>query len=187
MMELETKTTKIERDIRKRDRRKIGTSIAAVPVFIYLAFEIPFPISKVGLVLTIFWFLYVIYRLRSVQKYKRPIDLSTSFRQQLSNQKRHLQKQFELISTVLYWYLLPAFVFFCLTIYGFGDPADYGWDNWLAVNVFPFSLAAKWANVGVCIVLYAVIYRSNINSSRKNLTPLIEEIERVEEQLDQSV
>lgn len=185
MMDLENKTTKIERVIRRRDRTEIGTAIFAIPMFALFAYEIPFPISKVGIILSMFWFGYVIYRLKSVQKYKRPADLSSSFKEQLENQKFHLQKQFHLLNTILYWYLIPPFVFFSITIYGFGDPADYGWSNWVANQIFPLSLTAKIANIVVCVLLYAAIYWMNISACRKTLSPVIKEIERVQSQLNQ--
>lgn len=183
MMDLERKMNTIDREIRRRDRREIGTSAVAIPLFGFLAYEIPFPLSKVGIVLSMVWFAFVIYKLKSVQKYKRPIDCAMSFQEQLNVQKLHLKKQFDMINSILYWYLIPPFIFFTLTIIGFGDPSDYNWSSWLANKVFPFSLGEKIANVVICVLLYAAILWMNKNSAKTNLKPLIEEIDRVQAQL----
>ena len=182
MIDLNTKMDRIEKDIRKRDRREISASVLGILMFGYFAFAIPFIITKVASVLGMIWFVYVIYKLRNVKKHKLPINLSLSFREQLENQKNYMLQEAKLLDTVLYWYVLPPFVINVIFIMGLGEPIDLGWTHKLT-EVLPFTLKSKLTVLAFIAVFYAFIVWLNKRAVKKEFNPFIEKINHVLEQL----
>ncbi len=121
---LNGKMNRIEKSIRRRDITETTVAILMIPVFGYFAYEIPFPLTKVGSILIIIWLGYLIFKLRDVKKHKPRVDLTLSFREQLENQKAYMLQQARLLDTVLYWYLLPPFIANAILVLGLGNPAE---------------------------------------------------------------
>jgi hypothetical protein len=143
LVDLNKKMNQIEKDIKKRDRREIIASIIGIIMATYLAYVVPFPISKVACLLSITWFGYVIYKLRSTKNSAIPEDLTLPFRRQLEDQKANMQQQAQLLDTVLYWYVLPPYLVNVIFILGWGDPAAIGWDHFLAGIFSSLTLTGK--------------------------------------------
>ena len=183
MIDLNRKLNEIERNIRSRDRRESGAAIVGVLIFAYFGYVIPFPITKIACILAIAWSVYVIYKLKSVQKYKRPVDISLSFREQLENQRIHISQQVKLLNSVLYWYVLPPFIMNIIFIMGLGDPQEYDWAPRL-VHLIPVTLKAKLSMLGFIAAFNVFIVWLNKYTVRKTLKPLIKDIERVQHQLE---
>jgi len=183
LIALEGKMTRMEKTIRKRDLVETTTALLMIPVFGYFAYEIPFMVSKIGCILSMIWFGYVIFKLRDVKKHKLPVDLSLSFREQLENQKAYFLQEAKLIDDVFYWYLLPPFVAHAIVILGLGDPTRYGWSNPMVNEILPISLTYKVAYLAFAAVLYAGILWINKRTVRNVYQPLIKEIEKVQQQL----
>ena len=66
--ELNAKMSRIQKVIKKRDIREISASVIGILIFIYLFYEIPFPINKLACIMSIIWFAYVILKLRKSKK-----------------------------------------------------------------------------------------------------------------------
>jgi hypothetical protein len=184
MIDLKNKINRMEKSIRNRDRVEITTAILMIPVFGYFAYEIPFVITKVGCILTMIWFGYLIYKLKDVKKHKLPINLALSFCEQLANQKAYLIQEARLIDNVFYWYLLPPFVAHVIVILGLGYPVEYGWSNIIANEILPIPLMNKIVYLIFVAVLYAGILWLNKRAVKKDIKPVIKEIERVQQQLE---
>ncbi|MEQ9404912.1 MAG: hypothetical protein RIM99_15075 [Cyclobacteriaceae bacterium] len=182
--ELNTKMKSIERSIRRRDRREISASVIGIILHIWLAIEIPFLVSRLACILAVFWFGYVIYKLRNVQKKKANVDMSQSFSDQLKSQRDHMKDQEKLLSTVLYWYIIPPFVVNIIFFMGLGDPADYNWSNAIVDQLLPMTLVEKWRTLGFVAVFYALIVWMNKRAVKKTLKPVISQIENVQQQLE---
>jgi len=184
LIDLKGKMNRIEKSIRRRDKVEITVAILMIPIFGYFVYEIPFPLTKIGSILTIIWFVYLIFKLRDVKKHKPPVDLTLSFRKQLENQKAYMLQQARLLDTVLYWYLLPPLVANAILVLGLGDPAEYAWTNSLANKILPIPLMSKIVYLVFVAVLYAGILWINKRTVNKTFKPVIKEIERVQHQLE---
>ena len=184
MIDLNRKMNRFEKAIRFRDMREIGASILGIFLFGYFTYEIPFVLTKAASFFGMIWFAYVIYRFRAARKQKHPSNLSSTFREQLQNQKEYLLQQARLLDTVFYWYLLPPFIINVLFVIGLGDPKDYGWSNIIANNLLPISLFSKIGYLLFIAVLYAGILWLNKRTVKKDLKPVINDIERVLQQLE---
>jgi len=184
LIDLKNKMSRIERYIRIRDILEITTAILFIPIFGYLAYEIPFVVTKIGCILLMIWFGYLIFKFRDVKKHKLPIDLALSFREQLANQKAYLLQEARLIDTILYWFLLPTLVAYSILVLGLGDPWEYGWSNILANKILPIPLINKIVYLIFCAVIFAGILWKNKRSVNKIYKPVIKDIERVQQQLE---
>lgn len=183
IMDLDRKMTRIEKVIRKRDFREIGAALIILPIFGYLAYEIPYPITRAASLLTIVWSLYVIYKFRSVQKRRREENLSLSFTQQLENQKANMMDQHRLLDTVLYWYVLPPYILNLVFIWSLGYPANIEWSGNL-INHLPMDLNSKIVlTIGLAVFNTFIVWL-NKRAVKKTLNPLIADIERVQAQLE---
>lgn len=185
------KTTRIERDIRRRDRSEIGASVFGMIAFTYLAYELPFVLCKIGALLNIAWFIYLIYRLRNNKRLKLITDLSLPYRQQLSHQKTNMQQEARLLHSVWYWYVLPSLTIYSMIVLGFGDPIAIDWTPWLIeklqqenlLHLLPITTPIKLAYLIGALVFGGFIIWMNRFTVRKRITPIIAMIEQIEHEL----
>lgn len=184
IMDLNKKMNQIEKDIRKRDRREIIASIIGIIMAMYLAYVVPFPISKAASLLCAIWFGYVIYKLRSTKKSAIPEDLTLPFRRQLEDQKANIQQQAQLLDTVLYWYVLPPYLVNVLFILGWGDPTAIGWDHFLAGMFSSLTLSGKLIALGFLAVFYGFIVWLNKHTVNVRYKPIIQDLDKLIHQLD---
>lgn len=184
ILDLNKKMNQVEKNIQKRDRREIIASIIGILIASYLAYEVPFPISKLACLLSIGWFVYVIYKLRTSKKKTIPLDVTLPFRKQLENQKTNMQQQAQLLDTVLYWYVLPPFIVNVLFIMGWGDPAAIGWDHFLADIFRVMTLAAKLRTLAILALFYGLILWINKQAVKTKLKPIIQDLDQLIQKLD---
>jgi hypothetical protein len=182
VLDLNGKMKSIEKAIRTRDIREIGASVFGVLLFGYFAIEIPFPITKIASVLTIGWFIYIIFKLKKNKNTKVPIDMSASFNDQLDQQKNNMVQEAKLLNSVLYWYVLPPFILNIIFILGIGNPLDYNWSSW-AMDVLPVELNDKVRLLTLIGLFNVFVVWLNKRAVKKSITPIIKEIETVQSQL----
>jgi len=185
IIDLNDKTSSIEKNIRRRDNTDFVTAILSVPIFGYIAYVIPFPITKVGIILAMIGFIWGIIKRRNHKKNKLPIQLNLTFREQLKNQRINMLKEVRLLDTVLYWFIIPSFIPYAISIIGLGDPTEYGWSNTMLNQLLPISLSYKMANLIFAVAIFATILWTNKRIIRKTLKPLIKDIDKVMHQLEQ--
>jgi len=161
-----------------RDRREIIGCIAGIFGFTVMALTIPFPVTQVACILTIIWFAYVIYRLKSIKPLNQP-DASLPFTDQLESRKVYLKKQAKLLDSVLYWYVLPHFIFNIIFIMGLGDPVSSS----LLTDLLPTELREKVISIAVLAIFYGYIFWLNRRAVKENWEPLIRNVEKVQQQL----
>ena len=184
LIDLKNKMSRIERYIRIRDILEISTAILFIPILGYLAYEIPFVVTKIGCILLMTWFGYIIFKFRDVKKHKLPIDLALSFREHLANRKAYLLQEARLIDTIFYWFLLPILVAYSIFVLGLGDPVEYGWSNIIANKMLPIPLINRIGYLIFCAVIFAGLLWKNKRSVNKIYKPVIKDIERVQQQLE---
>lgn len=182
MIDLKNKTDQIERNIKARDRREIIASYVGVFIFGYFAYAIPFPITKAASILGVFIFIFIIYKLKSAQKNKVVVDMAASFKEQLQQEKSFLTKQRNLLKSVLWWYILPPFIMNIIFVLGLGDPAIYNWTPEL-IELVPWTDREKVTTLISVALLYSFVYWINRKAARTVYTPVIEDIEKIEQQL----
>ena len=129
------------------------------------------------------WFLFVIYKLRTAQKNSSYKDYSLSIKQQLEQQMLYLEKQANLLDTAFFWYVIPPFALNVLCIFGVLNPEDYNWSGWLA-DLLPYTTSDKWSTVALLFVFYAFIAYINHKASRRDIHPIMTDIEQVKHQLE---
>ncbi|MGH1437120.1 MAG: hypothetical protein ACRBG0_21960 [Lewinella sp.] len=183
MIDLQHKTDRIEGNIRARDRREIIASLIGIVIFSYFAYEIPFPITKVACLLAVLIFIFIIYKLRRARKELVAVNMASSFREQLQEQKIFFKNQQQLLQSVLWWYLLPPFVMNIIFIVGIGDPAAYDWSPAL-LDLLPITPREKVGTLVSVAVFYGFVYWLNRRSAKSVYPPVIQELERVQAQLD---
>ncbi len=184
IIDLNRKMNRFEKTIQYRDIREIASSVLGILLFGYFVYVIPFLLTKIASVFMVIWFAYVIYKFRAAKKYKSSANLSLSFHEQLKNQKENMIQQARLLDTVLYWYLLPPFILNVIFIMGLGSPTDYSWANTTANRLLPLTITYKIGYLIFIAVLYAGILWLNKRAVKKGINPVIEDIERVLQQLE---
>lgn len=180
LIELKNEMNNFDRKIKRRDRREIIACFIGMVGFGIMTIYIPFIVTKIACILTIGWFGYVIHRLRNVSRQAEP-DVTLSFRDQLNQRKQYLQKQADLLRSVLYWYILPPFIINAIFLFGIGDLST--WDSFFA-EILPATFAEKLACLGFAGAIYAYILWMNRKAAKVNIQPLIDDIEKIQAQLD---
>lgn len=180
--DLKNNMNKFDRKIRKRDRFEIFGAIGSIFFFAFIGLEFPFPSSKFAAIIGISWGFYVIYRLKSAQKRKKPDNFSQSIEEQLEEHKQHLQGQKQLLSTVWYWYVLPPFISNVVLFLGMGDPVDYNWTPILLSP--PYSIGQKLFVIAFLTLIYGYIIYINLKAVKVNIQPAIQEVEQMQKQLN---
>jgi hypothetical protein len=186
VQEFDTKMTTVQKNIRKRDVREISASVFGILLFSFLAYEIPFPITKFSCFLSILWFMYVIYKFRQSNQQNSSEKLSASLKEQLEHKKQLLQQQLKLLNSAAYWYAAPSFITNFIFIFGLGNPADYKWTNLIAENLLPLTLNAKAGTIIGLFIFYLLVAWLHRIAAKKEVQPILKNIEDIQQQLNNS-
>jgi Ca2+/Na+ antiporter len=184
--EFDTKMTYIQKKIRNRDVREICASVIGILIFSFFAYEIPFPITKFSCFLSILWFVYVIYKFRKSNQQNSSEKLSLSLKEQLAHKKQLLQQQEKLLYSAAYWYAGPSFITNFIFIIGLENPADYNWKNLLAENLLPLTATDKTCILIGLAFFYLFSIWINRRAARKDVQPILKNIEVIQQQLNNS-
>ena len=184
MIELNDKINKFERAFRRRDREELITAAISIPIFGCIAYLIPFPITKVGVILAMIGFIWGVYERRNHRKRQAPINPILSFREQLEHQKNNMHREVKRYHTVLYWFLIPGFIPYAISILGLDDPREYGWSNTILNQLLPMPFIYKIGYLVFAAVIFIAIYWVHKRIIRKQFIPLIEDIDKVMHQLE---
>ncbi|WP_296316107.1 hypothetical protein [Winogradskyella sp. UBA3174] len=186
VQEFDTNITNIQKKIRKRDVREISASVFGILIFSFFAYEIPFPITKFSCFLSILWFVYVIYKFRKSNQQNTSENLSLPLKQQLVHKKQLMQHQQKLLDSAGYWYAGPSFITNLIFIIGLRNPADYNWTNQIAESLLPLTVNAKVGTIiGLGIFYLLVIWVHKI-AAKRDVQPILKNIEVIQQQLNNS-
>lgn len=183
LIDLNGQLENLNTQIRRRDRKDMFTMLISIPIFTYLIFIIPFPITKAGLVLAILGMVWHVLRRRDHSLNRIPVDHTLPLKEQLGIQRANLEHEKKLMSTVLYWFIIPSFVPFAVSILGLGDPRNYGWSNFFVDQVLPMPIIYKLAYLIFAVIVFWVLYWENNRIVRRTLQPMIREIEEAQREL----
>jgi hypothetical protein len=159
LIDLNYDLNKFEKSIKNRDRREIVAAIIVFIVFIYYAYSYSQPLAKIGAIIICLASIFIIYQLKQVQKFKKPVDLTLSMKQQLIETRIFITKEMKLSDNILFWYILPLSLGMIVFTMGLNISL-----NWFLIN-FPLFVTI---NIGAYIL--------NKQTVKKKFLPLLKNI-----------
>jgi hypothetical protein len=159
LIDLNNDLNKFEKSIKYRNIREVLAAIFVIVVFAYYAYLYTQPLAKIGATMICLAGAFIIFKLMQTQKYKSPVNLSLSMKDQLIETEVYVTKEMKLLDNILYWYLLP--LSFGLLIFTMG------------LNM---SLQRLLIIVPGFILLNVGIYIANKLTVKKKFLPLISNI-----------
>ena len=161
MIDVQSSLDRFHRTIKYRDLMETIPGIIIIPIFVYIAYTIPFTLSKIGAIWIILSIIYIIIRLQKAKKI-RPSSFTETYRDYLIKTKEYLFIQKKLLDTVIYWYFSP-----------------------IAIGIVLFSIGAinnikdLLVNLGGLIVSGIIVYILNKRAIKKQITPRLKKIDEL--------
>ncbi|MDO6601665.1 hypothetical protein [Arenibacter palladensis] len=161
MIDVQSSLDRFHRTIKYRDLMETIPGIIIIPIFVYIAYTIPFTLSKIGAIWIILSIIYIIIRLQKAKKI-RPGSFTETYRDYLIKTKEYLFIQKKLLDTVIYWYFSP-----------------------IAIGIVLFSIGAinnikdLLVNLGGLIVSGIIVYILNKRAIKKQITPRLKKIDEL--------
>lgn len=118
ILDLQSCLDRIQRSWKYMIIRETLAAVITVPAFIFIAFYVPYTISKIGAIWIVLSVIYILLRLRSAKKHK-PTEFTETYIDYLYKTKDFLNAQKKLLNTVLYWCILPLSLGAVLILMGF--------------------------------------------------------------------
>ncbi len=97
-----------------------------------------------------------------------------------------MQQQVKLLDSAAYWYAGPSFTTNFIFIIGLGNPAEYNWTNQLSENLLPLTANAKIGMLTGLAFFYLFIIWINKKAARKDVQPILKNIDALQQQLNNS-
>lgn len=164
--DLSYKLGKFDKQIEKRNLRENFLAIALIILFGFIAYSIPYTLTKIACLLMIPYYLFYMYKIRSVRNQKTG-DLSRPPRQFLINQKEYLQKEKKLLDDILYWAILPFVPVIVLFYAG-----------------FPMDLQSYLIYGSITFVILAAVYGANKYAVKHAFIPLLNKVDGMIREFD---
>lgn len=163
------KISDMERLVKRRDRLEIFLAVFMTALFGWWLLADVHTLAKIGDAIIIAGCLLVIFKLLYARKVNVKQDNASEIKYYLMVSLEHTRKQIKLLSTVLWWYLLPFFIgiacIFC---------------------AYLPSLLSKAIYIAIVAVLYGYIYYLNKRAVKNNLRPLENNLIKALEELSAS-
>ncbi len=163
ILDMKSSLDRIHKYIKYRDFIEIIDAIIMIPVLVYMAYIIPFIVSKIGLVWIVLWLIYWIFRIQSSKKYK-PSAFTESYFDYLKKTREYLKVQKELLNSKIYRYILPILTGAILFIMGVSGE--------LPIHILIIFFIGA---IGVGVFGYFLIKRR----VKKGIIPRLDEIDKL--------
>ncbi|WP_206486275.1 hypothetical protein [Thalassotalea sp. G2M2-11] len=161
---LETQTTKINKEVKRRDMLEISIALLLIPVWLYGLFISAGVLQSTGYFIAILSCLFIPYRLIKAKKVKAPKD--TSIKAFLQNEQQKILQQKLLLESIVSWYIAPLTVSIILiTLGGTVDSKGIPHLNYSLIIYYSFLT-----------LLVLGIYFLNKRAAKKKFTPLLAKI-----------
>lgn len=102
---LAAETSKIDKEIKRRDMLEIGVALLLIPAWIYRLTDSASTLQTIGLLFAIATCLFIPYKLVSAKKVEAKI--SDSHKDFLHQEKQKVSQQKAMLESVLWWYVGP--------------------------------------------------------------------------------
>lgn len=163
---IEQQTTKIDKEVKRRDFLEVGTSVILVPFWIWGLLNSASTMQSIGLVLAIAACMYIPYRLISAKKVEA--KKSGSVKDFLIQEKQKIQQQKQMLESIAWWYLAPLTVAILLISLG---------ANVNEQGIPKISPDMYWYYA--CVGLFMVgVYFLNKRAAKNKFGPLLKNIEQ---------
>jgi hypothetical protein len=168
MLDVQSGIDRLERAIKYRDLRETLAVAIVGPFFIYMGYIIPSVLTKIGSGLIVLYGIFVVLWLNRAKKHK-PGPLSSTYLEYLRKAKQYLDAQKHLLDTVLYWYILPAYVSMSVFMLGSGT--------------HEVIIRMQIGLIALCVAIYYL----NKRAVTKTLVPKLVKIEAAIRVMEQEV
>lgn len=170
-----------EHIVRRRDRREIIAAIIGILAFGYSFYAYPYYISRSGCILGTISMIYIIYKLHNNRKSKFTKKLFLSIQDQLKKQRQFMLNQAKLLSTVLYWAMIPLYTANLLIFWG----ASKSELPLTLIEQLFFKWEIKLIISLVLAAFFGYIAWMNKKAAKVNWRPLIKKIDRILSELEE--
>lgn len=181
--QLNKKVNKLHSKIILRDAMEIIAAIFVIYMFGQAFFRIPVLLMKISCLIIVVWALYVIFKFLSTKNRLTKKDYNLPLMSLLKKQRDMLLEQKKMLETVLYWYLAPFFIGTTLFVLGLEIPEGQGWDGLEVFWRINLLHLIKAFMVLILIAISYFIYWLNKRAVKKQLQPLLENLETIENEL----
>lgn len=163
---LEKETTKIDKEIRRRDMLEITIAILLIPFWLWGLYNSVSSLQTVGLCLAISTSIYIPYKLVSAKKVA-PVK-NNNVKTFLETERLKVQQQKQLLESIVWWYIAPITVSIVLITLG-SRVNDAG---------IPQINEQLGYYYGFLTLLIVGIYLLNKQAAKKKFEPLLKNIEQ---------
>ena len=163
---IEQQTTKIDKEIKRRDFLEIGIAVFLIPVWIWGWLNSASTMQSIGYVIAIAACVYIPYRLISAKK----VDAkkSASVKDFFVQEKQKIQQQKQMLESVVWWYIAPLTVAIFLITLGAKV-------NEQGIPQISSGMYWYYASVGLLMV---GVYFLNKRAAKNKFAPLLKNIEQ---------
>jgi len=163
---LEKETTKIDKEIKRRDFLEISIAVLLIPVWIFGLFISKGSLQTLGYIIGIVSCFYIPYKLISAKKITAP-KLS-NIKTFLESEKQKIAQQKQLLESIVWWYIAPITTSIVLITLG-GTVNEAG---------IPSMNDHLYMYYGCLVLLIVGIYFLNKRAAKKKFGPLLTNIEQ---------
>ena len=161
---LEKEATKLDKSIKRRDFLEISIALLLIPVWTWKLFYTASLMQTIGLWIAILACLLIPYKLLKAKQVDARKDESIlAF---LNTEKNKLEKQKTLLESIAIWYITPLFTAIVLITAGATVDAS-------GIPQITEQLAIYYS---CCVLLVVGIYFLNKRAAKKQLAPLLDNI-----------
>ncbi|TGE83224.1 hypothetical protein C7Y70_11055 [Pseudoalteromonas sp. KS88] len=163
---IEQQTTKIDKEIKRRDFLEIGIAVFLIPVWIWGLLNSASTMQSIGLIIAIVACIYIPYRLISAKKVNA--KKSDSVKDFLVQEKQKIQQQKQMLESVVWWYIAPLTVAILLITLGAKV-------NEQGIPQIALGMVWYYACVGLLVL---GVYFLNKRAAKNKFAPLLKNIEQ---------
>lgn len=163
---LEKETSKIDKEIKRRDIVEIAIALLLIPVWIYGLLNSASTIQTIGCWIAIASGLYIPYKLMSAKKVTSTTN--DSIKEFLLNEKQKLSQQKQLLESIVWWYIAPITAAILLITLG-ANVDESG---------IPQISEQMTTYYGFVALLIVGIYFLNKRAAKKKFGPLLDKVEQ---------
>mgnify|MGYP003441313432 CR=1 FL=1 len=175
--ELKHKVVKLDRSIYFRDFGEISVAALMIAVLSYrlLAHQIMGTLTQIGTGFLILTCVFIIYKLLKTRLPSGNDDWIISSR--ITSEITKLEKQIQLTSNILPWYLMPIFISIVLI--------TLGAEHERTGSYFPNTFLVYYYMC--CVLLGGVIYWLNLRVAKKKFGPILDELRKLQKELESNI